>query len=536
MYRIGMKATIVDNQVIKLSSLSPPEEAAVAENFSVALPEYIRRKFAGGGPDDNHGPRWDGVYRRYDRKHQTLARPFLAELKRFCDLRGFPLDIVDAREPVKIACLTPEQVTSDLLPGITLEAYQLAGIRKACGIGPDVECGIFSMTTGSGKSEIAAALCRIRRCSTVILAEQKIVIDQLKERLELRCIAEEVGLFYAGKTPNGQLVIVGSVQSLQAPRKAPARPVRKQDETDAKWNERLKRYGATIKGMASRVKRAKVLRQLVRAADMLIIDECDLASSKMYSNIFRFWFRGRYRYGLTGTINDPARPYQNLKVMEHLGSVLHHVERLEVEATGRIVPVEIFMVAVGDYRQRNDRSTFDLAIEDFVITNQEFHDLVKRICERYPDDGTLVLVERNGLGTALQMAIPASVYINGKTKIKDRNAAIAAFEARHLKVLIGGKIIKRGLDLHGGCENLIIATNGKLWSKLIQETGRALRVNKRGRSRVFGFLHLSNHYLYDHGRRHIRYMIDLGYPVTVLLEDRCIDGEAFLSKGFRWQH
>src|SRR5258708_1195823 len=110
------------------------------------------------------------------------------------------------------------------------------------------------MVTGSGKTEVLAGLIKALPCTTVILAEQRIIIEQIKERLELRDVVSDVGLFYAGETPTGQLVIVGSVQSVALPTKIPKPPNRSEHETDASFDKATKKFAATMQGFRSRQK------------------------------------------------------------------------------------------------------------------------------------------------------------------------------------------------------------------------------------------------------------------------------------------
>jgi len=110
---------------------------------------------------------------------------------------------------------------------------------------------------------------------------------------------------------------------------------------------------------------------------------------------------------------------------------------------------------------------------------------------------------------------------------------LRAFEKRKFNVLIGGKIINRGLDLDGGCENLIIATGGKLRSDFVQKVGRALRHNKRGKSIVYDFFFRCNKYLYGHSKARLKTMVDFGYKSTIVFKNGSIDGDKLIKSRFR---
>jgi superfamily II DNA or RNA helicase len=126
-------------------------------------------------------------------------------------------------------------------------------------------------------------------------------------------------------------------------------------------------------------------------------------------------------------------------------------------------------------------------------------------------------------------------FIYGKTPKRRRDELLRSFERREFDVLVGGKIINRGLDLSGGCENLIIATGGKLQSEFEQKIGRALRLNRRGKSRVFDFFFRCNKYLYNHSKARLKVMVSLEYDSKVIFPGGVIDGTDLIKKKFRVQ-
>ncbi len=191
---------------------------------------------------------------------------------------------------------------------------------------------------------------------------------------------------------------------------------------------------------------------------------------------------------------------------------------------------------MGEDGHKDDKTTFDIAEREQMIDNAEFHARVAKIVSAFPSDNTLILVDTlnvEDLGFALEKVIPDSVFIYGKTPKTARRKHLKDFEDRKLKCLIGGKILKRGLDIKGGIDNLIICGGGRLWSDYEQKVGRALRVNERGWARVFGFLFLNNHYLYKHGRDQLKAIVSMQYKSSVVFDDMTVDGEQFVRSRFR---
>lgn len=520
-----MRAIIADNQWVYFDHITTDEEDILWREFSVSEPNvYI---------DPNQMGQWDGVYRKYNRAKKRIARPLLSKLLEICDRHKLVLNVFDKREPWAYQPMDPDDITPDFLPGITLDPHQVEATKRAC----KLECGIVDVPTGGGKGEIICCIAKAISCPTVIIADQTIVISQLKQRLELRDVAEEIGMFYAGRRPNDELVVVGSIQSLSPPTKPPDVPKRKPKETDAAFAKRLEKWDIQLRAYKTRRKNAKFLQEYVKRAEMIMVDECDKASSQQYKNLFRHQFRGRRRYGFSGTPMDAEKPVAAMVMQEHLGSPFIKVGRRYLERIGRIITCEYHMLSFGIDGDIKEASAYDIAYDSVIVKNNEFHKLVTSICTKFKGDSTLILVDRMELGENLERAITAAGltthFICGKTVKRRRDEVLRAFERKEFDVLIGGKIINRGLDLSGGCDNLIIATGGKLESDFIQKVGRALRHNTKGYSRVFDFYFRCNRYLYHHSQARLRTMVNAGYRTTVYFPGGKIDGAQFVQNRFR---
>ena len=522
-----MIATILSNKIIQLSNITVWEEEVLDKRFSASRPSarYI---------DVSGGSAWDGIYHKYNSSSKTLARPFLGELRALCKAKDLVLVVQDKRPKPKYMPIDQSLIDEDFLPGIKLKSFQIDAIKTIY----TTEVGTFGINMGGGKTEITAAICKALLCPTVIIAEQIQVIEQLKQRLRLRDVCQEPGLFYAGKMPAGELIIIGSIQSLVKPKQRPERPLEgnfkdsKSGTAVKKFEHALRNYEIKLKAFRSRTRKAETLHKLIGTCEMLIADECDLCTSTTWKNLFRHWFKGRRRYGMTGTPTDPDKPVENLVLQEHLGSVIYAQERKEVEKTGLIVPILYYALAFGENGHKDDASAFDIAVNEMMVHNETFHHFIAALCKRFTDEGTLILVERDDLGYALQKLIPDSEFIHGKTSRKRRPEILQAFESRKLKVLIGGKNMRRGLDLKGGCENLILATGGKLSSEFRQRIGRAARVNQKGSARIFDIFFLCNKYLYAHSRKRFKAAVAAGYTSKVIFRDCSVEGEKFIKSRF----
>lgn len=561
-----MLARILDNHYVYLEQVHGNEETLI-DWFSARDP---KAHFLSGP--------WDGWYRKYNTVKQRLALPFLKELEICCQVKNIPFQIIDERPAPKFPAPQEDQITETFLDSVTLEPYQVRSLKATC----NEEIGIISSTTGSGKTEVMCGIVKLFRCPTVVITEQIVVLEQIVERLQMRQVVhnDDIGMFCHGNMPDGNLVIVGSIQSLSTP------PVPKKEDIKQttkkvmaqghKWAEErsdnlLKVFPTALaealydnpdgiydlqgryydflrdfyvdiefqkylKAYKTRLVRCREIQDFVHKCDLLLVDEADLATTKQYSALFRKHFIGRRRFGFSGTPFDKKKPINNLILKENLGCIISHTTRDEVQTAGRIIPVKFYMIGIGMDGNRDDSRAYDIALKEEIVDNNEFHSLVAQIAQSFPNDGTLILVDTSPiepLGIALENLIDNSKFIFGTTSKKVRREQIEMFERRELKCLIGSKILKRGLDLEGGCENLIIIGGGGSWSDFDQKVGRAVRKNKKGSARVFAFFFLNNKYLYKHSRENLKAAVDMGYNTTVIIGDAEIDGSSFVKSRFR---
>ena len=87
-----MRATITDNKWIHFSNITVAEEEILWNEFSVAKPQK-----PGVFIDPAQMVNWDGIYRKYNKGQQRIARPFLSKLRSICTKHDLPLVIMDDR-------------------------------------------------------------------------------------------------------------------------------------------------------------------------------------------------------------------------------------------------------------------------------------------------------------------------------------------------------------------------------------------------------------------------------------------------------
>lgn len=269
-----------------------------------------------------------------------------------------------------------------------------------------------------------------------------------------------------------------------------------------------------------------------------LVHNCDRSASDTYKKVIRTHFKGRRKYGFSATPYDDAKPIKNINVEENFGPIVFEMNRKEVEERGRIIPCKYRSIVYEDPNfDLHNKITLDEATNMFMIENQRFHDIIFGICNVHKGERNMILTERiplgeNLLARAQTLGLNAR-FIYGSTPKSERDRIIAEFAAGQLDVLIGGKIVNRGLDIKGGVDNLIVATGGKLRSDFLQKIGRALRVNNRGFSYVYDFLFRCNHYLYEHSKARLATIIDAGYESKVLFGYANLDGKEFVRRNYQ---
>ena len=434
--------------------------------------------------------------------------------------------------------------------------------------------GDFTVTHNT---EVLCGLVKMFKCPSMIIVDQIIILEQIVKRLSLRGVVkqEDVGMFCYGHLPDSDsLVMVGSIQSLSTPSKITRNSVSisktkaiemyrqwvKTDHTqlehvpnviknisnirdiddpllkllishceDVEWN-RLQNWYKTRK------KKAAVIQKLVGKCELLLCDECDTCVTQQHAKLFKSHYSGRRKYGVTGTPYDKDKPVRNLFLKEHLGNVICEASREEVQAAGRIIPIKHYSIVVGADGNRNDCRVYDIAMREEMIENEKFHNTVCKVVSAYKDEKTLILLGTSPiepLGRTLEGMITDSKFVFGKTSKKDRRKYIELFEKGELKCLIGSLVFKRGLDLSGGVDNLIIIGGGAKYSEYNQRIGRAIRLNEKGHARVFGFFFLNNKHLYKHSRANLKAVVEMGYPTWVIYGGKTIDGEKFINSRYR---
>ena len=211
-----MQIIIEDNKTIRLAQLFDHEEKAIVKRFSVKDPQAHRKKAMMNG--------WgDGYFYYYNKSKQTLKKGYLKPLLELCLEENIPFDLVDTRPKSKFPVPAVGSFDNQLIDEIVAHKHQLRCWNSVCMASKHIlfEIGTHFHPTGAGKSAMMAGIVKLLRCPTVIITEQTIVLNQIVKSLKIFNVVhhDDIGEFYSGKMPDGNLVCVGSIAAVRTPKK-----------------------------------------------------------------------------------------------------------------------------------------------------------------------------------------------------------------------------------------------------------------------------------------------------------------------------
>jgi len=217
-----VQIVIEDNRIIRLAQLFDVQANAIVRKFRVKDPKAHHKRAMRSG-------HWDGYYKFYNSRDQIMPRGYLKDLVDLCEENDFPYEIVDLRDKPKYPVPAPKSFDNKLVDAeiggnvIKAHKHQMRCWNSVCLASkhPVFEVGTHFHPTGAGKSLMMAGIVKLLRCPTVIITEQTVVLNQLVEALKLFNVVhhDDIGEFYSGKMPEGNIVCVGSIAALQTPKK-----------------------------------------------------------------------------------------------------------------------------------------------------------------------------------------------------------------------------------------------------------------------------------------------------------------------------
>lgn len=342
-------------------------------------------------------------------------------------------------------------IDPELLEGITLRDYQIKAIRKSM----IHRRGIIAQATGSGKSEILAAIIKLIGGKSITITDTISAAEQLAERLKTRGI-ESVGMLGGGR-------------------------------------KRLSDHNLVVSNSAySRVRRrTKNFLKLLGEVRLLAFDEVHhLATSQTWLAVANAC-SAPYRIGLSATPFAAQFSVSDLKLVGALGDVIDRLPSKELRDDGYLAEPIVFLLDVGGSRV-SPRIDDWLLIENLGVVEHEYrNNLIVSTCAAVLavelDARILVLVRRinhgrflnttlNGMGISSRFSCGGKKFYgaSGSAGYRRYEDVKNDFDAGEFSVLIGSTVFNESADMPA-TSDIILAAAGRHPRPLLQRLGRGMR-------------------------------------------------------------
>jgi superfamily II DNA or RNA helicase len=411
--------------------------------------------------------KWDGWKYFFDKKSGMFLTGILPEVELALKHMRREYAVEDQRTPFVWATTSIGQdFLNDWLPKgfdpIELHDFQPDLVNQAIRYGR----GIVKAPTGAGKTFILISLlkCLPPKTPTLFLTKNRGLVHQNWKEMKLWGV-ENLGRWYDKfKEPN--YVTCATI------------------------------HKATFES----------LEKLLPKFRAVIVDEVHDAMSPIPQRAYRKMSKAAVRIGISAT---PFR-YDKKKIDEchkwliksHFGPVFltnttetGELTTADLQDRGILSKSRCFFYPIDkpDLRHEPYANAVKLGIEQ----NFHFHDIVARLAKTCPGR-TLIVVERIEQGEYLNQLIPGSEFIQGKVKLKDRDATLEKMlKGGRATAIVMKQIITAGINVK--IHDLINAAGGEAAQNMIQLLGRGLRTaDDKDMLRYHDFHFQNNDYLRKH--------------------------------------
>jgi len=456
--------------------------------------------------------RWDGYVRLYE--GNRFPAGFVSRVTEYLQSTNHDVVISSPQETKQI---DTSRMGPKYLGGVgpnrkhALWEHQLRAIMAML----ENSRGIVKSPTGSGKTEVVAAVARYlweeRGWRSVIVVPRKGLAAQTVQRLQL---------YYGNDLTVGQCGdgkrIIGDVTVATA--------------------QTLIHFQPTLRN--GKVCNADPeLRDLVHSAEVLFLDEAHHASAESWYTI-AMESRAIRKFGLSGTpLKDDV--IADMRLIGATGEIICHIESTDLIAKGLNAQPKIVVVyspkvsgpelpvvnkvriVQGEHVPYRQYLPWDKAYIRGIVKNPHHNAAVVRAVEWLVDRGrrTLVLCRRKAHWLDLKARIEETgipcAALWGPTSMYDREDAKREIKNGSVKVILATTIFDEGEDVPA-VEGLVLAEGVKVSVNALQRVGRGMR-RKKGSNDVWvvDFCPTCHPRLSEHALQRVLAYEGEGYPVMV---------------------
>lgn len=351
---------------------------------------------------------------------------------------------------------------------VELREYQEQIVRDVI----EAKRGIIWVGTGGGKTEIAASVIKTLGLSTLFMVHRSNLLKQTKTRFE-KFFGKKIGAIGSGSW-DIQDVTVGMVQTLYARLRNP--------------------------------KTKKQAFDYLKSVDVLVIDECHLASATTWVEVSKHCMAG-YRYGLSGT---PSTDGKGLWLAGITGPIIATKLTKDLVEEGHLAKPIIYMVS-HPFKTIKKKTPWKEVYEKGIVEDNDRNRLIAKVASSNAKEGpTLVLFFRKDHGLAIAEQLKSLGFhkyhlLDGDDSIDARMDAIADLNSGKVDLLVTSTIFDEGMDIPE-LRTVVLAGGGKSWEKTLQRIGRGLRKSAtKDTAKIYDFVDTSHRYLAEHTLTRMRY-------------------------------
>lgn len=444
--------------------------------------QQVREFLTVVSPGAKHTPafksgRWDGRLRFMRQGSNLFPAGLTGRVVKFLYDQGIGCSIQHEADPFLVSRILKPEFVKKCLYGIELRDYQVEAVLRAI----KARRAAIQLPTGSGKTEVGAAIIKLVRKPTLWLVHRKELMHQTQERLLLRILGSDAAAMtnrvFQGRPTVG---VVGS--SLHLP-------------------------GFITVGMVQSL--AKLIEgrheDWFSQFEVLIVDEVHHLSASTWYDIAKACAKAGYRFGLSGTIVT-GNELKDFKLEAATGPLMKIAETMELVDQGFLAKPIIIMTDVGRKHYPSYETVREKVLPDWhrdprrlskmggalhrmayqmgIIDNEARNNAIVTTALQHANRGekVLVLCVRLSHGKRLLNKLSESplhhiklAWLHGKENDEVRQTVLSHFkEDKEGTVLVASTIFDEGLDIPE-IDALVLAGGGESFVKTIQRPGRALR-------------------------------------------------------------
>lgn len=402
---------------------------------------------------------WDGRYRLFNR-NQTFPIGLLPMVEKMFKFKGLKYSTVDERRELNykdMALLDPSS-------GYEMRDYQEEAVAKAIKVGG----GVVRVSTGGGKTLIISTLTAKLGVKTVIYVIGIELLYQMKNTLNRAFPHLKVGMVGDGHCDIQDVTICTIWSAASAFNQKAVITDSDLTNDSARKNKKLDK---------------SAVKDMVRQAEMFILDECQYAGSKTVQLLSKESLSARHRYLFSGT---PWRENGDDILIESVGGPkFFDINATRLIRDGWLVPPEIHFMDIPI--MRGVGKNYQQVYNNYVVNNKVRNEKIISAAKKLAHTGkkTLILVTKIEHGKKLLNLLNPELKVSsldGNNNTAARLGAIDDIKSGKLDVLIASKIFDQGIDIPE-LDALILAGSGKSSARALQRVGRVIRM-REGKTRA----------------------------------------------------